>query len=245
MVGICFGRLKRTSKQSLLQSWLICGPKDTPSRKKGTQTQTSVSAISCFLVSCACVAARLTKCNVPTEQCSILKRHICWCITTCGEQRWEKHESISHRALWLYPPLPCIFYILCTHPTDKHTVYWFLNQLLMSRPVFRHILALFFVYLVLFSLCLLLPFSGKPESYAEYFSLNATTAELLLLKPVDRELHRRFDLVIKVRNTGTDLIFSSYKKNQHPTSLMCSAFLLKVYPTLRNTFMCCFLLTVN
>ncbi|KAJ4940148.1 hypothetical protein JOQ06_026457, partial [Pogonophryne albipinna] len=38
---------------------------------------------------------------------------------------------------------------------------------------------------------------GKPESYAEYFSLNATTAELLLLKPVDRELHRRFDLVIK------------------------------------------------
>lgn len=42
--------------------------------------------------------------------------------------------------------------------------------------------------------------SGKPESYAEYFSLNRTTAELLLLKPVDRELYRRFDLVIKVRD---------------------------------------------
>uniref|UniRef100_A0A8C9XI36 Protocadherin-15 n=1 Tax=Sander lucioperca TaxID=283035 RepID=A0A8C9XI36_SANLU len=38
---------------------------------------------------------------------------------------------------------------------------------------------------------------GKPESYAEYFSLNRTTAELLLLKPIDRELFRRFDLVIK------------------------------------------------
>ncbi|XP_062415976.1 protocadherin-15-like isoform X1 [Pungitius pungitius] len=38
---------------------------------------------------------------------------------------------------------------------------------------------------------------GKPESYAEYFSLNVTTAELLLLKPIDRELYRRFDLVIK------------------------------------------------
>ncbi|XP_029312580.1 protocadherin-15-like [Cottoperca gobio] len=38
---------------------------------------------------------------------------------------------------------------------------------------------------------------GKPESYAEYFSLNGTTAELLLRKPIDRELHRRFDLVIK------------------------------------------------
>ncbi|CAJ1081054.1 protocadherin-15-like isoform X4 [Xyrichtys novacula] len=38
---------------------------------------------------------------------------------------------------------------------------------------------------------------GKPESYAEYFSLNRTTAELLLLKSIDREQHRRFDLVIK------------------------------------------------
>ena len=39
---------------------------------------------------------------------------------------------------------------------------------------------------------------GKPESYVEYFSLNSTTAELVLLNPIDRELHRRFDLVIKV-----------------------------------------------
>ncbi|XP_049614964.1 protocadherin-15 isoform X1 [Syngnathus scovelli] len=38
---------------------------------------------------------------------------------------------------------------------------------------------------------------GKPESYAEYFILNRTTAELLLLKPVDREVHRKFDLVVK------------------------------------------------
>ncbi|XP_035997708.1 protocadherin-15 isoform X2 [Fundulus heteroclitus] len=38
---------------------------------------------------------------------------------------------------------------------------------------------------------------GKPASYAEYFSLNRTTAELMLLKPIDRELYHRFDLVIK------------------------------------------------
>ncbi|XP_061564652.1 protocadherin-15-like [Cololabis saira] len=38
---------------------------------------------------------------------------------------------------------------------------------------------------------------GKPESYVEYFSLNRTTAELLLVKPINRELHHRFDLVIK------------------------------------------------
>ncbi|XP_061822727.1 protocadherin-15-like isoform X2 [Nerophis lumbriciformis] len=38
---------------------------------------------------------------------------------------------------------------------------------------------------------------GKPESYVEYFSLNRSTAELLLLKPIDRELYRKFDLVVK------------------------------------------------
>nr|XP_043869853.1 protocadherin-15-like [Solea senegalensis] len=47
---------------------------------------------------------------------------------------------------------------------------------------------------------------GKPQSYAEYFILNRTSAELLLLKPVDRELHRRFDLVIKAeQNNGHPL----------------------------------------
>ncbi|XP_072522693.1 protocadherin-15b isoform X1 [Salminus brasiliensis] len=38
---------------------------------------------------------------------------------------------------------------------------------------------------------------GKPASYANYFSLNSSTAELRLLQPVSREQHQRFDLVIK------------------------------------------------
>uniref|UniRef100_A0A8C2A007 Protocadherin-15 n=1 Tax=Cyprinus carpio TaxID=7962 RepID=A0A8C2A007_CYPCA len=38
---------------------------------------------------------------------------------------------------------------------------------------------------------------GKPESYAEYFSLNQTTAELQLLKPISREQYQHLDLVIK------------------------------------------------
>ncbi|XP_034425619.1 protocadherin-15b isoform X2 [Hippoglossus hippoglossus] len=47
---------------------------------------------------------------------------------------------------------------------------------------------------------------GKPQTYAEYFSLNRTTAELLLLRPIDRELYRRFDLVIKAeQNNGHPL----------------------------------------
>ncbi|KAA8581557.1 hypothetical protein FQN60_003138, partial [Etheostoma spectabile] len=52
---------------------------------------------------------------------------------------------------------------------------------------------------ILYSILIVLTvsLSGKPVSYAEYFSLNRTTAELLLLKPIDRELYRRFDLVIK------------------------------------------------
>ncbi|KTG05233.1 hypothetical protein cypCar_00041171, partial [Cyprinus carpio] len=39
---------------------------------------------------------------------------------------------------------------------------------------------------------------GQPATYAEFFSLNRSTAELRLLKPVDRELYQRFNLVIKV-----------------------------------------------
>uniref|UniRef100_A0A8C7Q869 Protocadherin-15 n=1 Tax=Oncorhynchus mykiss TaxID=8022 RepID=A0A8C7Q869_ONCMY len=38
---------------------------------------------------------------------------------------------------------------------------------------------------------------GKPEKYADFFSLNRTTAKLMLLKPLNRDLYQRFDLVIK------------------------------------------------
>uniref|UniRef100_A0A6Q2Z3B3 Cadherin domain-containing protein n=1 Tax=Esox lucius TaxID=8010 RepID=A0A6Q2Z3B3_ESOLU len=38
---------------------------------------------------------------------------------------------------------------------------------------------------------------GNPETYATFFSLNRTTAELKLLKPLNRDLYHRFDLVIK------------------------------------------------
>uniref|UniRef100_A0A8C9T570 Protocadherin-15 n=1 Tax=Scleropages formosus TaxID=113540 RepID=A0A8C9T570_SCLFO len=38
---------------------------------------------------------------------------------------------------------------------------------------------------------------GKPEAYGEYFALNQTTAELRLLKPISRDQHHKFDLVIK------------------------------------------------
>ena len=42
------------------------------------------------------------------------------------------------------------------------------------------------------------PCLGKPEKYADFFSLNRTTAKLMLLKPLNRDLYQRFDLVIKV-----------------------------------------------
>ncbi|XP_068113953.1 protocadherin-15 [Hyperolius riggenbachi] len=38
---------------------------------------------------------------------------------------------------------------------------------------------------------------GTPEDYADYFHMNRTTAVLTLLKPVNRDLHQKFDLVIK------------------------------------------------
>ncbi|XP_023818761.1 protocadherin-15 isoform X4 [Oryzias latipes] len=38
---------------------------------------------------------------------------------------------------------------------------------------------------------------GQPATYAEYFSLNRSTAELLVLKPISRDFYQRFTLVIK------------------------------------------------
>ncbi|XP_041426132.1 protocadherin-15-like [Xenopus laevis] len=38
---------------------------------------------------------------------------------------------------------------------------------------------------------------GTPEDYPQYFSMNQATAALTLLKPVNRDLHQKFDLVIK------------------------------------------------
>ncbi|XP_014822114.1 PREDICTED: protocadherin-15, partial [Calidris pugnax] len=38
---------------------------------------------------------------------------------------------------------------------------------------------------------------GAPEDYPEYFHMNLTTAALTLLKPINRDLHQKFDLVIK------------------------------------------------
>uniref|UniRef100_A0A673ZVW6 Protocadherin-related 15a n=1 Tax=Salmo trutta TaxID=8032 RepID=A0A673ZVW6_SALTR len=38
---------------------------------------------------------------------------------------------------------------------------------------------------------------GQPSKYPDYFSLNKTTAELLLLRPVSRDLYTKFTLIIK------------------------------------------------
>uniref|UniRef100_A0A663N8S4 Protocadherin-15 n=1 Tax=Athene cunicularia TaxID=194338 RepID=A0A663N8S4_ATHCN len=38
---------------------------------------------------------------------------------------------------------------------------------------------------------------GTPEDYPQYFHMNITTAVLTLLKPINRDLHQKFDLVIK------------------------------------------------
>ncbi|KAK7901865.1 hypothetical protein WMY93_018634 [Mugilogobius chulae] len=38
---------------------------------------------------------------------------------------------------------------------------------------------------------------GQPNTYAQYFSLNRTTAELRVLQPISRDLYQRFTLVLK------------------------------------------------
>ncbi|XP_016382084.1 protocadherin-15-like [Sinocyclocheilus rhinocerous] len=44
---------------------------------------------------------------------------------------------------------------------------------------------------------------GQPTTYPEFFSLNRSTGELRLLKPVDRELYQRFNLVIKAEQDNS------------------------------------------
>lgn len=87
-------------------------------------------------------------------------------------------------------------------------LYWFWNQSrdLPSSPSIESLDVSFWLCSFHLSLSLSLSLSGKPESYADYFSLNRTTAELLLLKPIYRELHSRFDLVIKVRSVSPENI---------------------------------------
>ncbi|XDV50718.1 hypothetical protein PO909_019734 [Leuciscus waleckii] len=60
---------------------------------------------------------------------------------------------------------------------------------------------------------------GQPSAYTEFFSLNRSTAELRLLKPVDRELYQRFSLVIKLGNVGLfdhDVYTMAEQDNGHP-----------------------------
>ncbi|XP_075469049.1 protocadherin-15 isoform X1 [Ascaphus truei] len=43
---------------------------------------------------------------------------------------------------------------------------------------------------------------GTPEDYPQYFQMNRTTAVLTLLKPISRDLHQKFDLVIKAEQSN-------------------------------------------
>ncbi|RXM36363.1 Protocadherin-15 [Acipenser ruthenus] len=51
---------------------------------------------------------------------------------------------------------------------------------------------------------------GTPENYINYFSLNETTAELHLLKPVSRDLYQKFDLVIKTKDPMVRISLNDY-----------------------------------
>ncbi|XP_071896393.1 protocadherin-15 isoform X4 [Anas platyrhynchos] len=51
---------------------------------------------------------------------------------------------------------------------------------------------------------------GTPEDYPQYFHMNLTTAELTLLKPINRDLHQKFDLVIKTKDPQLHLFLNDY-----------------------------------
>ncbi|XP_055576558.1 protocadherin-15 isoform X4 [Falco biarmicus] len=51
---------------------------------------------------------------------------------------------------------------------------------------------------------------GTPEDYPQYFHMNLTTAVLTLLKPINRDLHQKFDLVIKTKDPQLHLFLNDY-----------------------------------
>ncbi|NWZ92080.1 PCD15 protein, partial [Nesospiza acunhae] len=70
---------------------------------------------------------------------------------------------------------------------------------------------------------------GTPEDYPQYFHMNLTTAELTLLKPINRDLHQKFDLVIKAEQPqlpqpclGTQML-QALAQLQQLLALLCSA----------------------
>ncbi|XP_048362992.1 protocadherin-15 isoform X3 [Sphaerodactylus townsendi] len=81
---------------------------------------------------------------------------------------------------------------------------------------------------------------GTPEDYSQYFSMNATTAELSLLKPINRDFHQKFDLVVKAeQDNGHPLpAFANLhievldENNQYPyfTESMYEGFILESSP---------------
>lgn len=176
--------------------------------------------------------------DFPAEQCSNPKHHICMFV------RPHLWRTEMRKLGALAMPLVRSFSTPPPPPPGAHQI----TLLLIPKPIADPSLTCFFGYFVcsVLTVCIFLPsplsHSGKPETYAEYFSLNRTTAELLLLKPVDRELHRRFDLVIKVGNTalqteGKGLTWFSSQgvmetATPHPPSSMCTASFLFFFSTI-------------
>lgn len=55
--------------------------------------------------------------------------------------------------------------------------------------------------------------AGEPNTYAAYFSLNKTTAEMRVLQPISRDLYQKFTLVIKVKYKSIFDLFIPRKLN--------------------------------
>ncbi|TRY57827.1 hypothetical protein DNTS_022741, partial [Danionella cerebrum] len=75
---------------------------------------------------------------------------------------------------------------------------------------------------------------GTPTAYPEYFTLNRTTAELRLLKPVSRELFQHFSLVIKTKDPQLKITLSDYTSIFSITTSGITRFLTLLKPVDRE-----------
>uniref|UniRef100_A0A8C3CC99 Protocadherin related 15 n=1 Tax=Cairina moschata TaxID=8855 RepID=A0A8C3CC99_CAIMO len=76
---------------------------------------------------------------------------------------------------------------------------------------------------------------GTPEDYPQYFHMNLTTAELTLLKPINRDLHQKFDLVIKTKDPQLHLFLNDYNTFFTVTQSGITRYLTLLQPVDRET----------
>lgn len=129
-----------------------------------------------------------------TESVCLIFSLLTDCTTSCCRVNWTHWTWPLWFELWTWTETSSLHQTDLEFCTTSWLVgSWALHTLLTICPLMTGIS---------FKRCCFSPgfcvVSGHPATYADYFSLNKTTAELRVLQPINRDLYQRFTLIIKV-----------------------------------------------